>query len=167
MAALLDGTVVHVLKNVLTVPRDTVFCVRKSCPSTCLCLCRHKVGLFGRLRTFPVRGVPMATRLLLCEHAEKLSAAVVLKNHHSRLPDLVNTAILIALNKRDCDIPSSLTPADIFFREVRRVLLPRMWPRAVSLTLRLRLRRGKGEDKRSRTLSLKRYPQQPSHCQRH
>ncbi|KAF6073549.1 nucleoporin 133 [Phyllostomus discolor] len=81
----------------------------------------HQVGLFGRLRTFPVRGVPMATRLLLCEHAEKLSAAVVLKNHHSRLPDLVNTAILIALNKRDCDIPSSLTPADIFFREVSQV----------------------------------------------
>lgn len=81
----------------------------------------HQVGLFGRLRTFPVRGVPMATRLLLCEHAEKLSAAIVLKNHHSRLPDLVNTAILIALNKRACDIPSSLTPADIFFREVSQV----------------------------------------------
>ncbi|XP_036925305.1 nuclear pore complex protein Nup133 [Sturnira hondurensis] len=81
----------------------------------------HQVGLFGRLRTLPVRGMPMATRLLLCEHAEKLSAAVVLKNHHSRLPDLVNTAILIALNKRDCDIPSSLTPADIFFREVSQV----------------------------------------------
>nr|KAF6399925.1 nucleoporin 133 [Molossus molossus] len=81
----------------------------------------HQVGLFGRLRTFPVRGMPMATRLLLCEHAEKLSAAIVLKNHHSRLSDLVNTAILIALNKRDCDIPSSLTPADIFFREVSQI----------------------------------------------
>lgn len=61
----------------------------------------------------------MATRLLLSEHAEKLAAAIVLKNYHSRLPDLVNAAILIALNKRDCDIPPSLTPADIFFREVR------------------------------------------------
>ncbi|KAM8813256.1 nuclear pore complex protein Nup133 [Rhynchonycteris naso] len=81
----------------------------------------HQVGLFERLRTFPVRGMPMATRLLLCEHAEKLSAAIVLKNYHSRLSDLVNTAILIALNKRDCDIPSSLTPADIFFREVSQI----------------------------------------------
>lgn len=85
--------------------------------SSCL-----KVGLFGRLGTFPVRGLPMATRLLLCEHAEKLAAAIVLKNHHSRLSDLVNTAILMALNKRDCDIPCNLTPADVFFREVRQDL---------------------------------------------
>uniref|UniRef100_A0A8C0R8X2 Nuclear pore complex protein Nup133 n=1 Tax=Canis lupus dingo TaxID=286419 RepID=A0A8C0R8X2_CANLU len=81
----------------------------------------HQVGLFGRLGTFAVRGMPMATRLLLCEHAEKLSAAIVLKNYHSRLSDLVNTAIMIALNKRDCEIPSNLTPADVFFREVSRV----------------------------------------------
>ncbi|XP_006868653.1 PREDICTED: nuclear pore complex protein Nup133 [Chrysochloris asiatica] len=81
----------------------------------------HQVGLFGRLSTCAVRGLPMATRLLLCEHAEKLSAAIVLKNHHSRLSDLVNTAIVIALNKRDCEIPSNLTPADVFFREVSQV----------------------------------------------
>ncbi|XP_055281818.1 nuclear pore complex protein Nup133 isoform X1 [Moschus berezovskii] len=81
----------------------------------------HQVGLFRRLSTFPVRGMPMATRLLLCEHAEKLAAAIILKNHHSRLPDLMNTAILMALNKRDCDVPSSLTPADVFFREVSQV----------------------------------------------
>lgn len=79
----------------------------------------YKVGIFERLGSFPVRGMLMATRLLLCEHAEKLAAAIVLKNYHSRLPDLVNAAILIALNKRDCDIPPNLTPADIFFREVR------------------------------------------------
>ncbi|XP_045293385.1 nuclear pore complex protein Nup133 isoform X2 [Leopardus geoffroyi] len=81
----------------------------------------HQVGLFGRLGTFAVRGMPMATRLLLCEHAEKLSAAIVLKNYHSRLSELVNTAIMIALNKRDCEIPSNLTPADVFFREVSQV----------------------------------------------
>ncbi|XP_007936712.1 nuclear pore complex protein Nup133 [Orycteropus afer afer] len=81
----------------------------------------HHVGLFERLGTFAVRGMPMATRLLLCEHAEKLSAAIVLKNHHSRHSDLVNTAILIALNKRECEIPSNLTPADVFFREVSQV----------------------------------------------
>ncbi|OXB74968.1 UNVERIFIED_CONTAM: hypothetical protein H355_011764 [Colinus virginianus] len=81
----------------------------------------HQVGIFERLGSFPVRGMPMATRLLLCEHAEKLAAAVVLKNHHSKLPDLVNAAILIALNKRDCEIPPSLTPADIFFREVSQI----------------------------------------------
>ncbi|NXE47645.1 NU133 protein, partial [Casuarius casuarius] len=81
----------------------------------------HQVGVFERLGSFPVRGMPMATRLLLCEHAEKLAAAIVLKNHHSRLPDLVNAAILMALNKRVCDIPPNLTPADVFFREVSQI----------------------------------------------
>lgn len=65
----------------------------------------------------------MTTRLLLCEHAEKLSAAITLKNHHSRLPELVNAAILLALHKRECEVPSSLTPADVFFREVRHTLI--------------------------------------------
>uniref|UniRef100_A0A8C5UD25 Nuclear pore complex protein Nup133 n=1 Tax=Malurus cyaneus samueli TaxID=2593467 RepID=A0A8C5UD25_9PASS len=81
----------------------------------------HQVGVFDRLGSFPVRGMPIATRLLLCEHAEKLAAAIVLKNHHSRLPDLVNAAIQIALNKRECDVPPSLTPADVFFREVSQI----------------------------------------------
>lgn len=78
--------------------------------------------MFEHLGSFPVRAMPMATRLLLCEHAEKLAAAIILKNHHSRLPDLVNAAILMALNKRECDIPPNLTPADVFFREVRNIL---------------------------------------------
>ncbi|CAH7044527.1 nuclear pore complex protein Nup133 [Phodopus roborovskii] len=81
----------------------------------------HQVGLFRRLGSYPIRGTPMTTRLLLCEHAEKLSAAITLKNHHSRLPDLVNAAILLALNKRECEVPPSLTPADVFFREVSQV----------------------------------------------
>ncbi|KAM4681232.1 nuclear pore complex protein Nup133 isoform 2-T2 [Amazona ochrocephala] len=81
----------------------------------------HQVGVFEHLGSFPVRAMPMATRLLLCEHAEKLAAAIVLKNHHCRLPDLVNAAILMALNKRECDIPPNLTPADVFFREVSQI----------------------------------------------
>ncbi|KAK7800044.1 hypothetical protein U0070_000925 [Myodes glareolus] len=81
----------------------------------------HQVGLFRRLSSYPIRGTPMTTRLLLCEHAEKLSAAITLKNHHSRLPELVNAAILLALHKRECEVPSSLTPADVFFREVSQV----------------------------------------------
>lgn len=82
-----------------------------------------EVGLFRRLGSYPIRGTPMTTRLLLCEHAEKLSAAITLKNHHSRLPELVNAAILLALHKRECEVPSSLTPADVFFREVGHILV--------------------------------------------
>ncbi|XP_029450044.1 nuclear pore complex protein Nup133 [Rhinatrema bivittatum] len=81
----------------------------------------HQVGLFQCLNTYKVRGMPMATRLFLREHAEKLSAAIILKNHHSKLPMLVNAAILIALNKRMCLMPLNLTPADVFFREVSQI----------------------------------------------
>uniref|UniRef100_A0A8C4RUA9 Nuclear pore complex protein Nup133 n=1 Tax=Erpetoichthys calabaricus TaxID=27687 RepID=A0A8C4RUA9_ERPCA len=79
------------------------------------------VDLFKRLSIVQVRGIPMATNLLLCEHAEKLTTAIVLKNYHSKLPLLVNKAINVALQKKGCDIPPSLTPADIFFREVSKV----------------------------------------------
>ncbi|XP_069091086.1 nuclear pore complex protein Nup133 [Pleurodeles waltl] len=81
----------------------------------------HEVALFERLSTYSVRGMPMATRLLICEHAEKLSAAIVLKNHHSKLPVLVNAAIMTALDKRQCPIPQNLTAADVFFREVSKI----------------------------------------------
>ncbi|KAM8952541.1 nuclear pore complex protein Nup133 [Pelodytes ibericus] len=81
----------------------------------------HEVGLFNRLSTCQVRGISMATRLLLCEHAEKLSAAIVLKTHHTKLPALVNSAIQLALNKRMCAIPQNLTAADVYFREVSQM----------------------------------------------
>ncbi|XP_067845644.1 nuclear pore complex protein Nup133 isoform X2 [Heptranchias perlo] len=81
----------------------------------------HDVELLNRLDTVVVRGMPMATRLLLCEHAEKLSAAIVLKNHHTKLPDVVNAAINCALSKQNEGIPQNLTPADIFFREVSQI----------------------------------------------
>lgn len=60
----------------------------------------------------------MATRLLLCEHAEKLQAAMTLKNHHAKHGELINRAILIALRKSNATVSTSLTAADIFFREV-------------------------------------------------
>ncbi|XP_072437718.1 nuclear pore complex protein Nup133 isoform X3 [Chiloscyllium punctatum] len=87
----------------------------------CLMEFLRDVELLSRLETVLVRGIPMATRLLLCEHAEKLSAAIVLKNHHTKLPEVVNAAINCALSKRNEGIPQNLTPADIFFREVSQI----------------------------------------------
>ncbi|XP_018416810.1 PREDICTED: nuclear pore complex protein Nup133 [Nanorana parkeri] len=81
----------------------------------------HQVGLFDRLYTYQMRELVMATRLLLCEHAEKLSAAIVLKNHHTRFPNLVNSAIQLALNKRMCSVSQNLTAADVYFREVSQM----------------------------------------------
>ncbi|XP_078412670.1 nuclear pore complex protein Nup133 [Cetorhinus maximus] len=87
----------------------------------CLMEFLQDAELLNRLQTVTVRGIPMATRLLLCEHAEKLSAAIVLKNHHTKLPEVVNAAINSALSKQNEGIPQNLTPADIFFREVSQI----------------------------------------------
>ncbi|XP_056264347.1 nuclear pore complex protein Nup133 [Pseudoliparis swirei] len=80
-----------------------------------------QVGLLHRLGHSTVRSSVMATRLLLCEHAEKLQAAMVLKNHHAKRGELVNRAIGIALQRSGAAIPPSLTAADVFFREVSQI----------------------------------------------
>uniref|UniRef100_A0A8C4NSG6 Nuclear pore complex protein Nup133 n=1 Tax=Dicentrarchus labrax TaxID=13489 RepID=A0A8C4NSG6_DICLA len=80
-----------------------------------------QVGLLDRLGQVTVRSSPMATRLLLCEHAEKLQAAMVLKNQHTKHPELVNRAIGIALQRNNTAVPPSLTAADVFFREVSQI----------------------------------------------
>ncbi|KAM9857526.1 nuclear pore complex protein Nup133 [Aulostomus maculatus] len=80
-----------------------------------------QVGLLDRLGQVTVRSSPMATRLLLCEHAEKLQAAMVLKNHHSKHSELVNRAINAALQRNNTTVPPSLTAADVFFREVSQI----------------------------------------------
>uniref|UniRef100_A0A8C8IQF6 Nucleoporin Nup133/Nup155-like N-terminal domain-containing protein n=1 Tax=Oncorhynchus tshawytscha TaxID=74940 RepID=A0A8C8IQF6_ONCTS len=80
-----------------------------------------QVGLLDRLGQTAVRSSPMATRLLLCEHAEKLQAAMTLKNHHTKHGELVNRAILIALRKSNAAVSTSLTAADVFFREVSQI----------------------------------------------
>ncbi|KAM4594856.1 nuclear pore complex protein Nup133 [Fundulus diaphanus] len=82
-----------------------------------------QVGLLDRLSQVTVRSYPMATRLLLCEHAEKLQAAMVLKNHHNKHAELVNRAINITLQRSNTPVPPSLTAADVFFREVSQISL--------------------------------------------
>ncbi|KAM9792215.1 nuclear pore complex protein Nup133 [Neosynchiropus ocellatus] len=80
-----------------------------------------QVGLLDRLSQVTVHAAPMATRLLLCEHAEKLQAAMVLKSHHSKHGELVNRAIGAALQRSNTSVPSGLTAADVFFREVSQI----------------------------------------------
>ncbi|CAL8333006.1 unnamed protein product [Lota lota] len=82
-----------------------------------------QVGLLQRLGQVMVRGGPMATCLLLCEHAEKLQAAMVLKTQHGKHGELVNAAVTRALRKNGGAVPPSLTPADVFFREVSQISL--------------------------------------------
>ncbi|CAJ1052844.1 nuclear pore complex protein Nup133 [Xyrichtys novacula] len=80
-----------------------------------------QVGLLDRLSQTTARSSLMATRLLLCEHAEKLQAAMVLKNHHTKHAELVNRAISIALQRNNTAVPPSLTATDVFFREVSQI----------------------------------------------
>ncbi|KAM9315155.1 nuclear pore complex protein Nup133 [Pholidichthys leucotaenia] len=80
-----------------------------------------QAGLLDRLTQVTVRSSPMATRLLLCEHAEKLQAAMVLKSHHTKHSELVNRALNAALQKSSTSVPLSLTAADVFFREVSQI----------------------------------------------
>uniref|UniRef100_A0A8C5H8I3 Nuclear pore complex protein Nup133 n=1 Tax=Gouania willdenowi TaxID=441366 RepID=A0A8C5H8I3_GOUWI len=80
-----------------------------------------QVGLLDRLTQVTIRSTPMATRLLLCEHAEKLQAAMVLKNYHTKQAELVNSAIIMSLQRSNTLVPPSLTAADVFFREVSQI----------------------------------------------
>lgn len=87
----------------------------------CLMDFLNQMGLLERLGSTIVRSSPMATRLLLCEHAEKLSSAIVLKNFHARQPELLNQAMGAALRKSNTLVPASLTVADVFFRKVSAI----------------------------------------------
>ncbi|XP_078592881.1 nuclear pore complex protein Nup133-like [Branchiostoma floridae x Branchiostoma japonicum] len=82
----------------------------------------NTVGIWDRLTSVMVRDTFMPTRLLLCEHAEKLQAAITLRNQHSQYPSLVDAAIKRVLQQRGQAVPpSGLTPQDVFYREVSRI----------------------------------------------
>ncbi|XP_022083153.1 nuclear pore complex protein Nup133-like isoform X2 [Acanthaster planci] len=77
------------------------------------------VGIWDRLHSVIIRESPLLTHLLLCEHAEKLAAAMALRSHHTMFPNLVDGAISKVLQKRgQTHTPAGLTPQDVFYREV-------------------------------------------------
>ncbi|XP_033628946.1 nuclear pore complex protein Nup133-like [Asterias rubens] len=79
----------------------------------------QNVGVWDRLHSVIVRECPLVTHLLLCEHAEKLAAAMALRSHHTMFPNLVDGAISKVLDMRGQKYtPSGLTPQDVFYREV-------------------------------------------------
>ncbi|XP_064600211.1 LOW QUALITY PROTEIN: nuclear pore complex protein Nup133-like [Liolophura sinensis] len=81
-----------------------------------------KFSLWNKLWTVHVRDRPMLTRLLLCEHVEKIVAATVLRELHSQHTALVDLAIRrVLVNREDAELVPGLTPQDLFYREVSRV----------------------------------------------
>ncbi|XP_071080381.1 nuclear pore complex protein Nup133-like [Haliotis cracherodii] len=81
-----------------------------------------RLELWDRLKAVSVRDTMMSTQLLLCEHAEKVAAAVGLRELHSDQSAIVDNCIRRVLESmRDANIPAGLSPADVFYREVSRV----------------------------------------------
>ncbi|XP_070576445.1 nuclear pore complex protein Nup133-like isoform X2 [Ptychodera flava] len=79
-------------------------------------------GLWDRLSTVMSREHQMSTHQILCEHAEKLMAAISLRGHHTAYPTVVDAAIRKVLQQRgNTRVPSGLTPQDVFYREVSRI----------------------------------------------
>ncbi|CAH1791718.1 unnamed protein product [Owenia fusiformis] len=80
------------------------------------------VGLWDKLSTINMRDQPMRAQLLMCEHAEKIVAAITLRNIHSANPGLVDAAIRHVLEGRGDSVPPpGLAPQDLFYREVSRI----------------------------------------------
>lgn len=80
------------------------------------------VNLWPRLHTRRVRGGVMPTRMLLCEHAEKITAAMTLRALHTQHPQLIDKAIREVLDLRQEAVPpSGLTPQDVFYRQVSNI----------------------------------------------
>ncbi|XP_041351939.1 nuclear pore complex protein Nup133-like [Gigantopelta aegis] len=81
-----------------------------------------KLDLWDRLCGVVMRETVMSTRLFLCEHAEKLQAAIALRELHSEHAAVIDNCIQAVLEtERDAQIPSGLTPQDVFYREVSRI----------------------------------------------
>lgn len=77
------------------------------------------VGLLDKLTGVSVRGYPVLTRWLLCEHAEKLTAAITLRKMHSQV---VDQAIRQALQQRPGPAPRpGLTHQDVFYSQVSSI----------------------------------------------
>ncbi|XP_076463530.1 nuclear pore complex protein Nup133-like [Babylonia areolata] len=80
-----------------------------------------KFGLWDQLTVAPVRDGMMNTKLLLCEHVEKLEAAITLREQDPEPLKTVDTCIRRLLKQRATPVPHTLNPEDVFFREVSKV----------------------------------------------
>lgn len=79
------------------------------------------VGLWEKLSTVKIRGISMYTSLLLCEHVEKLVAALYMRTLHSRYNDILEPAIKSVLIHRKSEVSGTLTYQDVFYRQVSAI----------------------------------------------
>lgn len=77
--------------------------------------------LWEQLTVVPVRGRDMCTCLVLCEHVEKLEAAIHLREQEPERSKVVDVCIRRLLKIRKEGVPDPLYPDDVFFREVSKI----------------------------------------------
>lgn len=77
-----------------------------------------KLNLWDKLQTIRVGDHVTSTRLLLCQHAELLQAAVVLREMHSEYSSVMDPAIHKLLLSRGDQVPFGMSPHDVFYRQV-------------------------------------------------
>ncbi|KAH7972663.1 hypothetical protein HPB52_014816 [Rhipicephalus sanguineus] len=87
------------------------------------------VGLWQRLYAVTVRGLPMATNLLLQEQAEKLVAAMQLRSLQSQFSGVIDAGIKRVIEARKVSGSGRLTAADHFYQQVSE--LDRIFPALV------------------------------------
>jgi nuclear pore complex protein Nup133 len=78
-------------------------------------------NLWERLMSLYVNGSRMSSKLILCEHAEKLMAALTLRKIHNDYSTILEAAIKIVLHQRNAILQPRLTPMDIFYRETTKI----------------------------------------------
>ncbi len=78
-------------------------------------------NLWERLMSLYVNGSRMSSKLILCEHAEKLMAALTLRKIHNDYSTILEAAIKIVLHQRNATLQPRLTPMDIFYRETTKI----------------------------------------------
>ncbi|XP_067140636.1 nuclear pore complex protein Nup133 [Centruroides vittatus] len=79
------------------------------------------VELWDKLTTVKIRGISMYTTLLLCEHVEKLVAALYLRTLHSRYNEILESAIKSVLIHRKSEVAGNLTYQDVFYCQVSAI----------------------------------------------
>jgi len=79
------------------------------------------VGLWPRLSAVTHRNQPMATIVLLSEHAEKSVGAVTLRSIHMEHQRVLDQAIRMCLAEREVTASGNLTDQDHFYREISRI----------------------------------------------
>ncbi|GFY76039.1 nuclear pore complex protein Nup133 [Trichonephila inaurata madagascariensis] len=84
----------------------------------CLLVFLKTFHLFEKLTTVKMSDFRIPTKVLLCEHAEKLVAAKSIRLFLTEHGEIIETAVRETLERRDIEVKNHLTPQDVFFREV-------------------------------------------------